>query len=373
MNKEWLLQLICLAYAPFRGKANRCDLPPRHTLVWQMAKLGDMVCTTPMFHALKQAYPQAHITVVGSAINKQILEGNTDVDEYLVFTGFLPMLRTIRRGKYDAAFITSPSTIAIAILFLGGVRSINAPRIAGGFSPYETAVYRKLLPLVREHPHHMRQYAPRQYLRLLEGVDIVSDDTTKHLIYSEAAEERVKEFFHEHDLVEKRFVALSPSAGNKIKRWPGDRFARVAEYLAQKGYPVVVIGGSRDREEVMEMMQAVQKNEDIINAVEKFSIDELKAFIAHAALFVSVDTGPIYIAEAFGVPTVDIVGPVDENEQPPIGPMHSIVVPPQPRTPQLFVMNARGYDSAEAQRQNDSITVAMVTDACDSLIAALQP
>ena len=34
-------------------------------------------------------------------------------------------------------------------------------------------------------------------------------------------------------------------------------------------------------------------------------------------LFISVDTGPIYIAEAFNVPTVDIVGPVDENVQPP--------------------------------------------------------
>jgi len=367
--KEILLYVMVYGYMVIRGRARVSPTTPKRVLVWQMAKLGDMVCTTPMFHALKKAHSHIHVTVVGNFINKQVLEGNSDVDEYIVFNGFLSTLRLMRSAHYDAAFVTAPSTIAIATLFLGNVRSINAPRIMRGDSPYETVIYRALLPLVVEHPHHMHQYAPREYLRLLEGIGISTDDTTKHLSHSMNARRRITVFLREHDLPEKKFVVLSPSAGNKIKRWPPKRFARVAEHLVAGGWPVVVIGGSRDREEVADMMRAVTKVGGIVNTIEQFSLDELKALVASASLFISVDTGPIYIAEAFGVPTVDITGPIDEREQPPIGPYHLVVTPPEPRTSELFVMDARSYDATEAIRQTESITVDMVLVACRHLLS----
>lgn len=98
------------------------------------------------------------------------------------------------------------------------------------------------------------------------------------------------------------------------------------------------------------------------------SIDELKALIAQAGLFVAVDTGPVYIAEAFGTPTVDIVGPMDEREQPPRGEIHLVVVPPAPRTPQLHIMNARVYNEEEVRRQTESISVEMVAGACRKIL-----
>lgn len=368
MAKEWILCGMSYIYAFVRDPANTPAAVPKRVLVWQMAKLGDMVCTTPMFRALKQSYPGIRVTVIGNAINKQVLEGNTDVDEYIVFEGFLQTVKSIRQDKYDASFITGPSAISIATLFLGDVRCIAAPKIENGISPYETNAYRLLLKLVIRTPHRMGHYAPREYLQLLESVGIHTDDTRKYLSYSDEARKKVETFLREYSLEEKKFVVISPSAGNKIKRWPADRFARVAEHLVQKGYPVVIIGGSRDREEVADMMHAIEKSEGITNALEEFSIDELKAFIAQAALFVAVDTGPIYIAEAFGVPTVDIVGSMDEREQPPIGPKNIIVVPSGPRVPALHIMNARQYDEKEARKQTDSITVDMVFNSCEKLL-----
>ena len=101
----------------------------------------------------------------------------------------------------------------------------------------------------------------------------------------------------------------------------------------------------------------------------KTSIEELKALIAEFDLFIALDTGPIYVAEAFDVPTVDIVGPMDEREQPPRGPLNLVVVPPFPRIPQMHIMNARIFDVAEATRQTESITVAQVTEAIDQVLA----
>lgn len=366
--KELTLLIVSVTYAILRGSARTCG-EPRKVIVWQMAKLGDMVCTTPMFRALKQAYPDIHVTVVGNAINKSILEGNMDVDEYIVFNGLSSILSLVRKGNYDVGFITAPSVIALAILFLGKVRCIAAPHIENGYSPYETSIYRTLLSLASTHPHRMGSYAPREYLRLLECVGIHTENTTKHLAYSDDARKKVKVFLQEHNLKEKKFTVISPSAGNKIKRWPSERFARVAEYIVSQEIPVVVIGGSRDREEVWDMMRAVERPQGIVNALERFSIDELKALIAQAGLFIAVDTGPVYIAEAFGIPTVDIAGPMDENEQPPRGERHIVVVPPSPRTPQLHIMNARVYDKGEAYRQVESVTPSMVIEACEKLIS----
>ena len=89
-------------------------------------------------------------------------------------------------------------------------------------------------------------------------------------------------------------------------------------------------------------------------------------------MFISADTGPIYIAEAFDVPTVDIVGPMDEREQPPISPIHRIVVPPNRTKPQLHIMNARTYNREEAFRQVASITSAMVITETDALLRELK-
>ena len=67
------------------------------------------------------------------------------------------------------------------------------------------------------------------------------------------------------------------------------------------------------------MAEFLNPETQFVNTDGLFSLDELKALIQRLSLFISVDTGPIYIAEAFDVPTIDIIGPMDENEQPPRG------------------------------------------------------
>ncbi len=74
----------CYGYALVRGVAKKMPNEVREIFVVQSAKMGDMVCSTPVMHALRAQFPQAHITVLGDTIGKQILEGNSDVDDYCV-------------------------------------------------------------------------------------------------------------------------------------------------------------------------------------------------------------------------------------------------------------------------------------------------
>jgi len=216
----------------------------------------------------------------------------------------------------------------------------------------------------------MQSYAAREYLKLLEPIGILSGDTKKYAFHSEEAEKKMAEMASRFRRTENsRLVGISPGAGNKIKQWGGKKFAAVARYLIdEKDATVVILGGKDDRADVEEMKRTLGQTPSCLDAAEKLDIDELKALISKLDLFISVDTGPIYIAESFGIPTIDIVGPVDEREQPPMGEKHLIVKNRGGRPPQLFVMNGRVYDAIEAKKQIDDIEPERVIDAINQLM-----
>ena len=368
--KEYLLLLACFAYALVRGRA-AANTKPASVVIVQMAKLGDMVCTTPLIHAAKAGLG-ARISIVGSAINKEVLAGSPDVGGYIVFGGIIKTIKLLRAARFDAALLTAPSAPLLAVLYLGGVRIIVAPKVLGGYSPLDTLAYRMMLKLVRTAPHTMGQYAPREYLRLLEPLGVAAHDSTKHLYCSKEAQEKAEALLGPARAAGKMLVGISPSAGNKVKNWPAERFAEVAGALAQKhNAAIVLFGGPRDRAEVAAMRAHLSPDMPLVDLAGKLSVDELKAAIAELDLFVAVDTGPIYIAEAFGVATVDIVGPMDEREQPPQGPRHIVVTPPFKRVPQLRILNAHPKDETEARRQTESITPEAVLEACAKLLQVL--
>lgn len=374
--KNLFLLILCFLYAPFRGKATKKIGSPRKILILQMAKLGDMVCTTPMFRAVKEKYPDAKVYVVGNSVNKELLEGNKDVDEYFVSdkSNFWKLVRRLRREKVDFSCQTSPGFEYLAMLYLAGTPLIATPKIVNGWSPWETRAYKILRKLVLPVSHKMGSYAPREYLRLLEPIKIFTEKTTKYLSFSNKAEETVKNLFLMDGVSDSDFlICISPAAGNKIKQWSPKKFAEVADYL-YKNYQakIFVIGAKNDDVEVQEMFHHLNSDTKIMSTLGKLNLDELKALISRMDMFISVDTGPIYVAETFNVPTVDITGPIDEKEQPPIGKLNRIVHIKNREKPELYVMNAKMYNEVEARRQTNEITTRMVVDEIDDLYSYIK-
>jgi len=361
------LWILCALTRPFRPPAKKISGQPRRVLIVQMAKLGDMVCTTPLFRAVKKAYPGAHVAVLGNSLNRALLEYNSDIDAYLVFDGLWRVYKKIRKGKFDTAVIVEPDIVSAALSYLSLVPHIAVPRVVGGRTPFESVWYRSLRGIAGFSValHRMHHYAPGEYLRLLEPIGIQATDTAKHLQFSDAALQKTREILPKQAGL--RYVGISPSSGDKVKNWGSVNFAVLANRLAERlSVRPVIFGAERDREEVEEMKKGMRC--EYLDLSEKLSLDELKAAIAHLDLFVASDTGPVYIAEAFGIPTVDVLGPVDEREQAPRGEKHLRVVPPGPRVPQMFIMNSEGYDLAELKRQLSAISPEMVYEACAALL-----
>lgn len=373
-----LVLFVCLAYALIRGKAKQIkDLQKGNILISQEAKLGDMVCTTPMFRAIKKFYPESKLSVLGNSLNREVVKYNPDIDNYIESRQSIWSLsKDLREIKFDFAAIASPDFVALAACFLAGIPMIIVPKVENGWSPYETKIYKILRLLAVTRPHIMGNYAPREYLRLLEVIGINTDDTKKYVFSSNEAKDSVIKFLDDNKVNSNTdfIVAISPSAGNKIKEWDPGRFAKVADYIHEKYKAVVVIiGASNDKELADSLISQLNKSTKYVNACGRFSIDELKAFMEYADVFISVDTGPIYIAEACGVATIDIIGPMNEFEQPPRGPINRVVVDPKRSRPVLSIMNARIYDYNEARSSIEGTTVEMVTTEFDSLYKQINP
>ncbi len=367
--------VLVYGYAFFRGRATKKTFEPKNILIWQEAKLGDMVCTTPLFTAIKKSYPRARITVMGNRVNAELLQHHPYVDTYIIMDrSMFQNIRSMRQCYFDFACTITPNFRNLAAMYLAGIPLVAGPRVVGGWSPYQTKPYRYMLPLVVSVPHHFATYAPREYMRLLEPIAIHADSTKKLLTYSTEAKEALDNLLQSKKINQEGFlIVLSPVVANVIKQWPLERFAAVAEFLVRKhDAMVIVIGTKADIPAALKLMSHLETKNNIYNMAGELTLDMLKALISRADLFVSVDTGPVYVAEAFGVPTVDIVGPVAENEQPPQGEFNVIVKVAGDRIPQLHIMNARTYDKEEALRQVNGITVEQVTAACDILITKIK-
>lgn len=108
-------------------------------------------------------------------------------------------------------------------------------------------------------------------------------------------------------------VVLNPGGNNPAKRWPTDRFAALADYLAQHSrMTIAVAGGPNERELADAIIARCSPATPTLNLpAAGLDIPALKGILQRARLLVTNDTGPRHIAAAFGTPVVSLFGPTD--------------------------------------------------------------
>ncbi|WP_425570087.1 glycosyltransferase family 9 protein [Saccharopolyspora cebuensis] len=117
-------------------------------------------------------------------------------------------------------------------------------------------------------------------------------------------------------------AVLHPGASHAARRWPAERFARVAAALAYRGERVVLTGDRRERAAVLAVVPAGGLGDEAVLAG-RTGLPELAALVAAARLVVCGDTGVSHLATAYGTPSVTLFGPVAPAQWgPPEDPRH---------------------------------------------------
>jgi ADP-heptose:LPS heptosyltransferase len=81
-----------------------------NVVLTRLDRIGDLVLSTPAIASVRRSWPQARITMVCSAYNAVVMEGNRDVDEVVAIPrNVRPAVVAERyRGAFDLAFALAP-------------------------------------------------------------------------------------------------------------------------------------------------------------------------------------------------------------------------------------------------------------------------
>jgi heptosyltransferase I len=112
------------------------------------------------------------------------------------------------------------------------------------------------------------------------------------------------------------FAIVNPGAGWGAKRWPAERYGRVAGALRELGLRTIVNYGPGEEA----LAGEVEAAGDGAACALATSISELVALTRRAKIFIGGDTGPLHLAAALKIPVVAIFGPTDPARN---GPYHT--------------------------------------------------
>jgi len=298
-------------------------------LIVRTDKIGDLVLSTPVIKVVRDAYPHSHIAAVVRPYAHEIIKGNPYLDEIITYekakkgSGVLWDLKFImglRKKKFDLALILHPKNRTHIIMFLAGI-------------PERIGYDKKLGILLTKKIPHLKEYGLKHEidytLDIVRYAGIDPKEKSLYISVDKLAEKKINEIFIKNGILKDDLIITAhPGASCLSKKWNVERFAKVADLLAQKyKAKIVIIAGSVDKE-LGDKMAALMKAGNI-NLSGKTTVSDIVSVLKRSRLFISNDSGPVHIACAVQTPVISIFGRSDRGLSPerwgPIG-RHDIVL-----------------------------------------------
>ena len=132
---------------------------PAHIMLIQTAKIGDMICTTPLFAAIRARFPDVKLTVLADPVTAPLIEADPNISQvwryparaFKGFAGRWRLFRLLSRERVDTTICVSPNQAFLLVPFWAGVsrRLSILPNMGGGLS------YRVAAPLLSHGECHV--------------------------------------------------------------------------------------------------------------------------------------------------------------------------------------------------------------------------
>jgi len=278
-------------------------------LVVRTDRIGDVVLTTPALEVLRQAYPQAKISMMVTPLTKDIVDLNPFLDEVIVydkkgadkgFFNFWRFISKLKTKRFDLAINYHLKSRMNLLLFHAGIPN----RI--GFKNEKLGF---LLTEQYPDPRTDGQKHEAEYcLDLLKHIGIEYKNFHVRVSVHEDSEKWVDEIFKQHGILPgDKLIAIHPGASCISKRWPPERFGDVADRLAEKYQSKVLLIGSGDNQLIAREVLITMK-QPVIDMTGKTTVSHLISVLKRCTLLISNDSGPVHLAVGVETPVISIFG-----------------------------------------------------------------
>jgi heptosyltransferase-1 len=330
----------------------------RKVLILKPSALGDIVMALPAARSVKLGLPGAKIYWLVNKGFAGFLEGNPYVDEVIEFDRetlgrmwysteaweeFKRLVKRLRGEKFD-----------VVLDFQGLLRTAILGRLSGckvrigmkdareGATFFYTDIVGK--PVGSEHV--VDHYAEMTELLWVEGGRLVFD-----IARNEVAEAAAMQTLRSEG-ASGAYAVIVAGASNEAKQWPIERYAQLAERIAQ-GYGLTMVAtGSAQEAGTVEKLSKLAKVK-VVDMAGKTNLPELVEVLRRAKLVVGNDTGPTHIAAGLGVPMVVVFGQINPARLHPYGRKECVAAVEPWQRP-------LGIKSDEVKYKVENVTIEMV-------------
>jgi heptosyltransferase-2 len=293
--------------------------------------VGDAIMALPALRAVRSKFGEAHIAVVARPYVADIYRDQRVCDELIVydprgehagFSGRERLARELRNRQFDSALLLQNAFDAAWLAWRAGIRErIGYARDGRGW------LLTQAIPVPKrgETPAHEQFY----YLELLKRAGLIEDAVgeTEILlrISEEAAAQAESRLLAAGSRRSATRIAIGAGASyGSAKCWLPERFARVADGLAEKFVAEVLLFGTPAEAQVSSAIVGAMRHA-AIDLTGATSLAELPALLSRCQLFIGNDSGAMHVAAAVGLPIVAVFGPTDPLGTAPVTPRCTVV------------------------------------------------
>lgn len=276
----------------------------RRIAVFRALVLGDLLCAVPAWRALKASHPSARVTLVGLPWAAELARRLPCIDAFVAFPGFpglpeqpcdtraLPgFLERLQAERFDLVLqMHGSGGIANPLVMCFGGRRTAGFFVPGAYCPDPQGFI----------PWPTQGHEIERLLSLTDALGWPRRGTALEFPVRDEDRRSLRALWP--GAASSSYVIVHAGAQLRSRRWPVQRFARVADELARLGHAVVLTGTAAERPLVRQLREAMRQ--PAVDLSGRTGLFELGALVEAARLVVCNDTGISHVAAALGTPSV---------------------------------------------------------------------
>lgn len=272
-------------------------------LVLRHDRIGDMVLSSGIFHALKKKYPAAFITVLASKTNSDIIQEDPDVDEVLIYKGVKWFIKEVRKKNID---------LAIDLFFTYELKQALLTYISGakyrlGFENAGREIFFNIKGPKTDHICSMGDHL----FELISYLDIDTKDHQPHLYLLSEEKEWAKNYLVSHNIKKDRFkAAVHPGGFYPSQRWQADHFIKISKKLIEKFSLQIILFGDKNEEELLKSIKHKIGSENV-SMFCGLTLRQVMSLLSQCDIFLGNNSGLLHVAGALKIPAVSMMGPTN--------------------------------------------------------------
>jgi len=314
----------------------------KRVLVINIARMGDLLQSSPLIRGLKSSGEEVEVTLLVSAAFRDVAVAIPGVDHLvsLSLKGVIEPLALPNSGMQPAYRLLKGLTDELQSRHFDRVINITHTHYSAVLTALAMGAETTGMSLDNQGyrvvygdwaNYYFNSCLNRAFNRF-NLVDLhcriagVKPAGRLYINLSDESRREAADLIDELHLTGRRLVGLVPGASTPEKQWPVELFAEaVNETLRMVGFIPVIFGSPRERG-LGDRLAALLP--EAVNLCGRTTPIQLAALLDRCQLCITNDTGPMHVAATVGTPVIDIsLGSALSHETAPYGEGHMVVEP----------------------------------------------